>query len=75
MARSMRKIGRRKRNIIFISRYPSVVSDLKERLRVLNATAILPGNLPWDKRANPNYWDHTWTNFGDYLNVFANNVS
>ncbi|XP_016920207.1 arylsulfatase B [Apis cerana] len=58
-----------------IEKYPSVVSDLKERLRALNASAILPGNLPWDKRANPDYWDHTWTNFGDYLNVFANNVS
>lgn len=51
------------------------MSDLKERLRALNASAILPGNLPWDKKANPDYWDHTWTNFGDYLNVFANNVS
>lgn len=51
------------------------MSDLKEKLSLLNASAILPGNLPWDKRGNPDYWDHTWTNFGDYLNVFANNVS
>lgn len=58
-----------------IEKYPSIVSDLKEKLSLLNASAILPGNLPWDKRGNPDYWDHTWTNFGDYLNVFANNVS
>ncbi|KAK9297061.1 hypothetical protein QLX08_009083 [Tetragonisca angustula] len=58
-----------------INRFPSLASELRERLRKLNATAILPGNLPWDSRANPDYWDHTWTNFGDYLNVFANNVS
>ncbi|XP_043598964.1 arylsulfatase B-like [Bombus pyrosoma] len=58
-----------------INKYPSLVTELRDRLRKLNATAILPGNLPWDSRANPDYWDHTWTNFGDYLNVFANNVS
>lgn len=72
-----RGVGRdwRKKYHLFVSRYPSIVSDLKEKLSLLNASAILPGNLPWDKRGNPDYWDHTWTNFGDYLNVFANNVS
>ncbi|XP_012174370.1 arylsulfatase J [Bombus terrestris] len=58
-----------------INKYPSLVTELQDKLRKLNATAILPGNLPWDNKANPDYWDHTWTNFGDYLNVFANNVS
>ncbi|XP_017766449.1 PREDICTED: arylsulfatase J [Eufriesea mexicana] len=58
-----------------IDEYPSVLPAILEELRRLNATAVPPGNLPWDSRANPIYWDHTWTNFGDYLNVFANNVS
>ncbi|XP_034171357.1 arylsulfatase J isoform X2 [Osmia lignaria lignaria] len=58
-----------------VNEFPSIVNFLRDELKKLNSTAILPGNLPWDKRANPELWDHTWTNFGDYLNVFANNVS
>ena len=50
----------------FISRYPDIVKQLEEELAKLNATAIPPGNLPWDKKGNPALWDHTWNNFGDY---------
>lgn len=35
-------------------------------LRDTNATAVPPGNRPWDPKADPQLWDHTWTNFGDY---------
>ncbi|CAL7936934.1 unnamed protein product [Xylocopa violacea] len=58
-----------------INEYPNVVNRLRAELIKLYATAVPPGNLPWDSRADPELWDHTWTNFGDYLNVFANNVS
>lgn len=32
----------------------------------MNATAVPPSNLEWDPRADPRFWDHIWTNFGDY---------
>ncbi|KZC04356.1 Arylsulfatase J [Dufourea novaeangliae] len=50
--------------------FPQIAQDLQNGLKFLNVTAVLPGNLPWDDRANPQFWDHTWTNFGNYLNVF-----
>jgi len=40
----------------------------------INATAVPPSNLPWDPRADPRFWDHTWTNFGDY-SIMNNAVS
>ncbi|XP_003702313.2 arylsulfatase B [Megachile rotundata] len=58
-----------------INEYPEIARAMREDLKKWNATALLPGNLPWDKRANPELWDHTWINFGDHLDVFANNVS
>lgn len=35
-------------------------------LEAYNATAVPPGNLPLDSRADPRFWDNTWTNFADY---------
>ena len=61
--------------VLLCSRFPTIASTLQDELRKWNATAVLPGNLPWDPKADPSFWDHTWTNFGDYLNVLANNVS
>ncbi|XP_076235831.1 arylsulfatase B [Calliopsis andreniformis] len=55
--------------------FPTIANMLKEELERLNATAVQPGNRPWDSRANPKFWDHTWTNFGDYLNTLQINVS
>lgn len=49
-------------------RFPTIVRKLQEELKKFNNTAILPGNLPWDSKADPNLWDHTWNNFGDYIN-------
>ncbi|XP_076619804.1 arylsulfatase J [Colletes latitarsis] len=54
--------------------YPAIVNSLKQELRRLNATAVPPGNMSWDKRANPDFWDHMWTNFGDYLNELTETV-
>ncbi|XP_053973786.1 arylsulfatase B [Hylaeus volcanicus] len=51
-----------------IDEFPVVANSLQTELKKLNATAIPPGNKPWDVRANPENWDHTWTNFGDYPN-------
>ncbi|XP_008211549.1 arylsulfatase B isoform X2 [Nasonia vitripennis] len=45
---------------------PDVVRRLEEELARLNASAVPPGNLPWDSQADPALWDHTWNNFGDY---------
>lgn len=46
---------------------PDVVRRLMERLAEYNATALPPANLPLDERADPKYWNGTWTNFGDYV--------
>lgn len=47
-------------------RFPAVLQHVKQILHDINATAVPPGNLPWDPKADPQLWDHTWTNFGDY---------
>lgn len=36
------------------------------QLEKYNETAIPPGNMPLDPRADPRLWDNTWTNFGDF---------
>ncbi|XP_070150541.1 arylsulfatase B [Polyergus mexicanus] len=51
-----------------VRQFPTIVRKLQEELKKINNTAILPGNLPWDSKADPNLWDHTWNNFGDYIN-------
>ncbi|XP_023245172.1 arylsulfatase I isoform X2 [Copidosoma floridanum] len=48
------------------SQHPDVVKNLTNELSKLNATAIPPGNLPWNSRGDPSLWEHTWNNFGDY---------
>ncbi|KAJ1528578.1 hypothetical protein ONE63_006982 [Megalurothrips usitatus] len=48
------------------NRFPAVLQHLRQMLRDVNSTAVPPGNLPWDPKADPQHWDHTWTNFGDY---------
>ncbi|XP_064114170.1 arylsulfatase B-like isoform X2 [Macrobrachium nipponense] len=46
--------------------HPDVVSIAKILLAQYNATAIPPGNKPFDPAANPKYWGYTWTNWKDY---------
>ncbi|XP_039281072.1 arylsulfatase I [Nilaparvata lugens] len=55
-------------------RFPQVLAQLSKQLSRINETAVPPGNLPVDPRGNPNFWDHTFTNFGDYT-VTVNNIS
>ncbi|XP_067001721.2 arylsulfatase B [Anabrus simplex] len=55
-------------------RYPGILRHMLQLLEQHNATAVAPSNLPWDPRADPRFWDHTWTNFGDY-NILSNAVS
>ncbi|XP_055907085.1 arylsulfatase B [Eupeodes corollae] len=47
-------------------RYPNILNALLVQLEALNATAVPPGNKPMDSRADPRFWDNTWTNFGDF---------
>ncbi|GFG35010.1 hypothetical protein Cfor_01113 [Coptotermes formosanus] len=46
--------------------YPETLQLLEVSINEINATAVPPSNLAWDPRADPRFWDHTWTNFGDY---------
>ncbi|XP_015593015.1 arylsulfatase B [Cephus cinctus] len=48
------------------SQNPQIVEELRKQILRWNATAVPPGNLIWDPRADPALWDHTWNNFGDY---------
>ncbi|CRL00636.1 CLUMA_CG013896, isoform A [Clunio marinus] len=48
-------------------KFPNIVKTLTERLLDFNASSIAPGNLPIDERGNPIFFDHTWTNFGDFI--------
>ena len=41
---------------------------MEETLRMYKATEIPPGNKPIDPRANPKYYDYTWTNWMDIIN-------
>ncbi|XP_078047893.1 arylsulfatase B [Augochlora pura] len=51
------------------SKNPAIVDAIQAELTTINATAIKPGNLPWDNKANPDMWEHVWLNFGDYKGV------
>ncbi|KAL7643636.1 UNVERIFIED_CONTAM: hypothetical protein RMT77_005619 [Armadillidium vulgare] len=47
--------------------YPSVVETLMSKLKSYNSTAVLPSNKPLDPRANPVFWNDSWTNWFDYI--------
>lgn len=55
-----------------VKRFPTIVRKLQDELKKFNSSAIPSGNLPWDSKGDPNLWDHTWNNFGDYINVRVN---
>jgi hypothetical protein len=55
-------------------RYPEILQHLEISMSEINATVVPPSNLAWDPRADPRFWDHTWTNFGDY-SILSNAVS
>ena len=46
--------------------YPEILEIMLETLSKHNETAIPPSNKPMDPRADPKFWDYTWTNFGDH---------
>ena len=48
-------------------KYPTVIRMLEQTLATYNSTAVPPGNKPIDTRADPKYWDYTWTNYMDFL--------
>ncbi|XP_048511627.1 arylsulfatase J isoform X2 [Athalia rosae] len=46
--------------------YPEIVLRLQKQIKIWNSTAVTPNNMPLDPRGDPKFWDHTWTNFGDF---------
>nr|CAD7428336.1 unnamed protein product [Timema monikensis] len=46
--------------------YPDILRHLEQTLSKINTTVVPPRNLALDAGADPNLWDHTWTNFGDH---------
>lgn len=52
-------------NLVF--KYPDIVRMLESTLRLFNTTAVPPGNKPIDPRADPKFWDYTWTNWCDLV--------
>ncbi|XP_014485072.1 PREDICTED: arylsulfatase J [Dinoponera quadriceps] len=54
-----------------VEQFPTIMRKLQDELKRFNSTAIYPNNLPWDNRADPSLWDHTWNNFGDYVNFLT----
>ena len=40
---------------------------MEETLRMYEATEVPPGNKPIDLRADPKYFDYTWTNWLDIV--------
>ncbi|KAH8375397.1 hypothetical protein KR200_005104 [Drosophila serrata] len=55
--------------------YPKVLSDLMAELDRFNSTVVPPSNKPGDPRADPRFWNFTWTNFGDYFNYNEEPIS
>ena len=52
-------------NLVF--HYPDVIRTMERTLEMYQATAIPPGNKPIDPRADPKFFDYTWTNWWDYV--------
>ncbi|XP_026467511.1 arylsulfatase B-like [Ctenocephalides felis] len=48
---------------------PELLHKMLKLLDKYNATAVPRGNLPDDPRSDPSLWDHTWTNFGDFVDL------
>lgn len=48
-------------------KYPNILKMLTSRLNSFNESAVTPGNLPIDRRGDPIFFDHTWSNFGDFI--------
>ncbi len=47
--------------------FPTVIRVMESTLNTYNSTAVPPGNKPIDTRADPKYWDYTWTNWMDFV--------
>ncbi|XP_053683829.1 arylsulfatase B isoform X2 [Sabethes cyaneus] len=57
-------------------KYPTILETMLKKLDEYNATVVLPGNTPLDRRGDPKFWGYTWHNFGDDLlpiQVLVNN--
>ncbi len=47
--------------------YPDAIAMMESTLSLYSTTAVEPLNKPIDPRADPRYWDYTWTNYMDFL--------
>jgi len=52
-------------NLLF--KFPEVVKTLDETLSLFESTVVPPRNKPIDPRADPRFWDYTWTNWCDFV--------
>ena len=52
-------------NLVF--NYPDVVRTMERTLEMYKATEVPRGNKPIDPRADPKFYDYTWTNWWDYI--------
>ena len=51
------------------SQRPDVVQELLDLLNWYNSTAVTPLNTRLDPLSNPKYWNYTYTNWVDLLQV------
>lgn len=49
------------------ARHPDVLDRMLDLLRWYNGTAVTPVNRPQDPRADPKYWNYTYTNWADLI--------
>lgn len=52
-------------NLVF--HYPDVVRTMERTLEMYKATEVPRGNKPIDPRADPKFYDYTWTNWWDFV--------
>lgn len=54
-----------KNNVVF--KYPDVVRIMERTLEMYKATEVPRGNKPIDPRADPKFYNYTWTNWWDLV--------
>ncbi|GAB0096048.1 arylsulfatase B [Sergentomyia squamirostris] len=47
------------------SNFTSMVNEMQSRMRVIEAGAVPPGNVPGDPKSDPKLWNGVWTNWLD----------
>ncbi len=63
---NIRKDPCERNNVVF--QFPDVVKIMERTLEMYKATEIPRGNKPIDPRADPKFFNYTWTNWWDIVN-------